>query len=73
MKITVNPRVLRSKLKMSQSDFWGNVGVTQSGGCRYEINRRIPKPVLMLLELYYGKATIESLKSGKLSKIGDKK
>lgn len=44
----------RKSLKMTQTPFWANVGVTQSGGSRYEQGRSIPKPVLMLLKAVYG-------------------
>lgn len=38
-------REIREALGMNQSQFWGALGVTQSGGSRYESGRRIPKPV----------------------------
>lgn len=47
-------KALRLKLGLTQVEFWGRVRVTQSGGCRYESGRDIPKPVLMLLQLAYG-------------------
>ena len=31
-----NPRDIRRKLGLNQHDFWSKVGVTQSGGSRYE-------------------------------------
>jgi len=40
----------RKSLGLNQSQFWETVGVTQSGGSRYETGRNIPKPVLMLLK-----------------------
>jgi hypothetical protein len=46
--------VKRYELKMNQTEFWAKVGITQSGGSRYELGRTIPKPVLMLLEKVYG-------------------
>jgi hypothetical protein len=48
-----NPRELRRKLRLNQSEFWSRVGVTQSGGSRYETGRRIPKPVRELLRLVH--------------------
>lgn len=45
---------LRYKLRLNQAQFWTPVGVTQSGGSRYENERDIPKPVAMLLNLVYG-------------------
>ena len=45
---------LRNKLNLNQSDFWYRVGVTQSGGSRYESGRKIPKAVQKLLVIAYG-------------------
>ena len=47
-------KVQRLKLGMNQSEFWGPVGVTQSGGSRFEHGRDIPEPVKILLEIAYG-------------------
>ncbi|KAI5915569.1 DNA-binding transcriptional regulator [Thauera sp. 2A1] len=44
----------RKKLGLNQSEFWGRISVTQSGGSRYESGRNIPKPVQLLLHLTYG-------------------
>ncbi|MDR0588768.1 MAG: helix-turn-helix domain-containing protein [Burkholderiales bacterium] len=49
-----NFRVLRQKIGVNQEDFWRKVGITQSGGSRYETGRRIPEPVKTLLALAYG-------------------
>lgn len=49
-------RELRKKLGLNQSDFWKPLGVTQSGGSRYESGRAIPKPIQLLLEVVYGKS-----------------
>lgn len=51
----------------NQGKFWGRLGVTQSGGSRYESGRPVPKPVRMLIALETGKATIEQLQSGELA------
>ena len=48
-----NPRVIRQRLGMNQQDFWGQIGVTQSGGSRYESGREMPKPVRELLRLVH--------------------
>lgn len=58
---------LRKKLKLNQSDFWYPLGVTQSGGSRYESGRKIPRPVQNLLAIAYGtekqaEAMVESLR-----------
>ena len=44
----------RRKHQMNQLEFWKRVGVTQSGGSRYESGRNIPRPVQLLLTLVYG-------------------
>ncbi|MFO7189515.1 MAG: helix-turn-helix transcriptional regulator [Pseudomonadota bacterium] len=50
---TINPRELRQKLGMNQQEFWTKIGVTQSGGSRYESGRSMPKPVRELLRLVH--------------------
>lgn len=47
-------RDFRRKNSMNQLEFWARIGVTQSGGSRYESGRNIPKPVQLLLTLIYG-------------------
>ena len=44
-------RKLRKAMGLDQARFWGAVGVTQSGGSRYEGSRRMPKPVRALLNV----------------------
>ena len=51
-KIT-NPRDIRRKLGLNQQEFWTQIGVTQSGGSRYESGRSMPKPVRELLRLVH--------------------
>lgn len=46
-------KAFRQKRGMNQSQFWGRVGVTQSGGSRYESERNIPRPVQLLLHIAY--------------------
>ncbi|MEX2162633.1 MAG: hypothetical protein WD823_00095 [Sulfuricaulis sp.] len=48
-----NPRDIRRKLRMNQQEFWSRIGVTQSGGSRYESGRGMPKPVRELLRLVH--------------------
>lgn len=48
-----NARDLRKRLGMNQSEFWSRIGVTQSGGSRYESGRAPPKPVRELVRLVY--------------------
>ena len=49
----LNVRELRRQIGMNQIDFWAAVGVTQSGGSRYESGRKMPAPVRELLRLVY--------------------
>ena len=53
-----DPLALRKSLGLNQHDFWGALGITQSGGSRYEKGRMMPKPVATLLELVYVKKFI---------------
>ena len=46
-------REIRRKLGLNQSEFWSQIGVTQSGGSRYESGRSIPRPVQALLRLVH--------------------
>lgn len=59
-----NIRDIRKQLGMNQFDFWSQVGVTQSGGSRYEAGRNMPKPVRELVRLVH----IERVDLSKLSK-----
>jgi hypothetical protein len=49
----MNPRQLRHRLGVNQMEFWSAVGVTQSGGSRYETGRSMPKPVRELVRLVH--------------------
>ena len=49
----LNPRDIRRKLGLNQQEFWTQIGVTQSGGSRYESGRNMPKPVRELLRLVH--------------------
>jgi transcriptional regulator with XRE-family HTH domain len=57
-----NPREIRRKLGMNQQQFWGMIGVTQSGGSRYESGRNMPRPVRELLRLVH----VERLDLGRI-------
>ena len=48
-----NPREIRRRLRLNQQEFWSRVGVTQSGGSRYESGRNMPRPVRELLRLVH--------------------
>jgi len=49
----INPREIRRRLGLNQEEFWTRIGVTQSGGSRYESGRNMPKPVRELLRLVH--------------------
>lgn len=49
----IDVREIRTKLGLNQSEFWSQLGVTQSGGSRYESGRNIPRPVQALLRLVH--------------------
>jgi predicted transcriptional regulator len=48
-----NPKEVRRKIGLNQQDFWSKVGVTQSGGSRYESGRNMPKAVRELVRLVH--------------------
>ena len=49
----LDPRDIRRRLGLNQEEFWTKIGVTQSGGSRYESGRDMPKPVRELLRLVH--------------------
>lgn len=66
---TNDPRLVRARLKLNQTEFWQRVGVTQSAGSRYESGRPIPKPTATLLAIAYGtnkqaRSTVGKLRGG---------
>ena len=61
---------LRKKLGLNQTEFWGRLGITQSGASRYESGRSIPRSVQVLYVIAYGtekqaEAAIEKLRGRK--------
>lgn len=48
-----NIRQLRRAAGLNQQQFWSAIGITQSGGSRYESGRRIPKVVKSIIRLVY--------------------
>ena len=51
----MNLRKLREKTGLNQTDFWTRIGISQSGGSRYENeNRNIPNTIGYLLTIAYG-------------------
>ncbi len=60
-------RKYRRSKHESQGLFWARFGVTQSRGSRFEKGAEIPKPVAILLELYFnGIVTDGDLKAGRM-------
>lgn len=53
MNSTFNPKAIRKQLGLNQQEFWSQIGVTQSGGSRYESGRSMPKPVRELLRVVH--------------------
>ena len=65
-----NPRGIRRRLGMNQQDFWGRIGVTQSGGSRYESGRNMPKPVQELLRVVHvDQIDLKKIKKGDVAVI----
>jgi transcriptional regulator with XRE-family HTH domain len=48
-----NLRKYRKARRESQYRFWSRFGVTQSRGSRFELGVDIPRPVAILLKLYF--------------------
>lgn len=44
-------KATRKKIGLNQAEFWGRLGITQSGGSRYESGREVPEPVQILLNI----------------------
>lgn len=63
-------REYRKNSGLNQASFWGRIGVTQSGGSRYESgSREIPQTIMTLLQLAYApeyraRKTLEALRQG---------
>jgi len=62
-----NLKGFRRRLCMNQTVFWDAVGVTQSGGSRYEGGRKMSKPVRELLRL----KRLPLLKGGREAQLRD--
>ena len=52
-RLIADPYALRAKFKLSQRDFWGTVGVSQSGGGLYERGRQMPRYLEVLMGIVY--------------------
>lgn len=48
-------KTLRTQLRMNQHEFWNRIGITQSGGSRYESGRNVPNTTQTAIDLAYGK------------------
>lgn len=44
---------LREQANLTQKAFWNSLGLTQSGGSRYEQGQALPKPIRILLFAIY--------------------
>lgn len=53
LELMFNPKEIRQRLGLNQQEFWTRIGVTQSGGSRYESGRTMPRPVRELLRLVH--------------------
>ena len=53
LDVALNPKEIRRRLGLNQQEFWTRIGVTQSGGSRYESGRTMPRPVRELLRLVH--------------------
>lgn len=62
-------KTLRTKLRMNQTEFWSRIGVTQSGGSRYEGGRKAPEPTRIVVDLAYGTPAAAIAKLAKLRGI----
>ena len=51
----------RTALGLNQADFWNKLGITQSGGSRYENGRNIPPSTQKLYFLVYGADVLAAL------------
>lgn len=52
-KALPHPREVRLKRGLNQVQFWSLIGVTQSGGSRYESGRNMSRPVRELFRLVH--------------------
>lgn len=57
-------RQIRRRLGLNQHQFWSRIGVTQSGGSRYESGRLMPRAVSQLLRLVH----VEGVDIGRINR-----
>lgn len=48
-----NLREIRKGTGKNQQQFWSEIGITQSGGSRYESGRNIPKSIRALIKIVH--------------------
>ncbi|MBA8735365.1 helix-turn-helix domain-containing protein [Chromobacterium violaceum] len=53
IQLSQSPREIRRQTGLNQQQFWTRIGVTQSGGSRYESGRNIPRPVQTLVNVVH--------------------
>lgn len=56
-RLITDYKTVRAKVRLNQTEFWGRIGVTQSGGSRYEEGRKVPKAVAILAHEVYIKGS----------------
>jgi len=65
----VNPLKMRKSTGMTQDKFWNRIGISQSGGSRYEGGRRVPGAVRSCLLIAHGDAKQAADEYGRLRGI----
>lgn len=55
-RLIADPYSVREKHQLSQRDFWQTIGVTQTGGAKYETGRQMPRYLeILFASVYMGK------------------
>ena len=71
-KLQTPPKTLRLELGLTQAAFWSPVGVSQSGGSRYESGRKLPASISALLHLVHVESVNISQVSGDDARVGQR-
>ena len=71
-KLQIAPKTLRLELGLTQAEFWSPVGVSQSGGSRYESGRKLPTSIDALLHLVHVESVNISQVSGDDARVGQR-
>lgn len=69
----MSPVQIRKRLGLSQTEFWGRVGISQTAGSRYEGGRNVPEPVAKLISLAYDGRPLKHLAKLRGCKVADLK